>query len=301
MKSSLGNYYFDFDDKMEERWEQVFSYYDYLRTDDDMMFLKLNYPKHYDYFKRNGHKFEYGMTDNAIFRFRRQVEELKFKGVASISLSSYFVNKVNEDKLKSTLKEIHSVSPIGQLKLIDCGDMNALRYYYDWAKENGIETMFHYDFTTGEREVLQEDWVDQQVTWIDADGDGTMQIYGDEAVCLFFDRFYFSNDVATDPTIEPYYILDGEFNPEKFLTSMGRGKQTLYNRWKDRALTQKFRDYFANTQRYEFNDDYNFIPSAMMVPFSKYCGKMEDRGWVKTKHGFYRPDNNQLKSFIIKR
>ena len=301
MKKSLGNYYFDFDDKMEERWEQVFDYYDYLRTDDDMMFLKLNYPKHYDYFKRNGYKFEYGMTDNAIFSYRKQLEELKFKGVASISLSSYFVNKVNEDKLKNALSEIHSASPIGQLKLIDCGDINSLRYYYEWAKDKNIETIFHYNFMQGYRELIQADWVKEQVTWIDVDTDGNMQIYGDEAICLFFDRFFFSNDVATDRTVDPYYILDNEFNPEKFLTNMGRGKQELYNRWKDRAKTQKFRDYFANTQKYEFNDDYNFIPSLMMVPFSRYCSKMEKLGWVKTKHGFYKPDNKPLKSFIIKK
>ena len=212
-----------------------------------------------------------------------------------------FVNKVNEDKLKNALSEIHSASPIGQLKLIDCGDINSLRYYYEWSKDKNIETIFHYNFMQGYRELIQADWVKEQVTWIDVDTDGNMQIYGDEAICLFFDRFFFSNDVATDRTVDPYYILDNEFNPEKFLTNMGRGKQELYNRWKDRAKTQKFRDYFANTQKYEFNDDYNFIPSLMMVPFSRYCSKMEKLGWVKTKHGFYKPDNKPLKSFIIKK
>ena len=299
MKKGLSNYYFDFDEKLEERWEQVFDYYDYLRTDDDMMFLKLNYPKHYDYFKRNGHRFEYGMTDNAIFRYRGYAKELNFKGIASISLSSMFVEKVNEDKLKAALNEIHSVSPIQQLKLINCGNINSLRYYYDWAKNNNIETLFHFNFL-GNRELITEDWVQEQVTWIDTDADGNMQIYGDEAVCLFFDRFYFSNDVATDSTVDSYYLLNEDYNPTKFLVSMARGKQELYNRWKDRTKNNKFKDYFANTLNYKINDEFNFIPSLMMVPFSKYCRKLEALGWTKTKYGLYYPDNQSIKSFITK-
>jgi hypothetical protein len=300
MKTSLGKYYFDFDDAMEERWEKVFDYYDYLRTDDDVMFLKLNYPKHYNWFVRNGHRFEYGMTDNQIFRYRRYAEELKFKGVASISLSSSFAESANSDKLMSTLKEIHISSPIQQLKMIDCGDMNTLRPYYDWAKENNIETMFHYNFLQGYRELLTYDWVDQQVTWIDADTEGNMQVYGDEAVCLFFDRFFFSNDVATDSTVDPYYILDKEYSAEAFLVAMARGKQELYNRWKDRTKNEKFKDYFAKTQNYRFNDIYNFIPSMMMVPFSRYCSKLEQTGWLKTPRGLYLNNGETLKSFVEK-
>lgn len=300
MKKGLSNYYFDFDDALEEKWETVFDYFGYIRTDDDMMFLKLNYPKHYDYFKRNGKRFQYGMTDNQIFRYRGMAKELNFKEIASISLSSYFVEKVNGDKLKRSLQEIHEVSPILQLKLIDCGNMNILREYYEWAKKENIETMFHYNFLAGERELLTEDWVDQQVTWIDVDTEGNMQVYGDEAICLFFDRFYFSNDVASDPSIEPYYILNREFEPEKFLISLARGKQILYDKWKDRTTNPKFKEYFTKTLNYTFNDDYNFIPSMMMVPYSRYCDKLQQRGWTKTKHGFVKLDGTPIKSFVTK-
>jgi len=302
MKSNLGNYFYDITERHEEQWEDVFSYFDYLRTDDDMMFLKLNYPKHYDYFKRNGYKFEYGMTDNVIFRYKSYVKELKFKGISSISLSSYFIKKVNGAKLKTTLSELHSISPIQQLKLIDCGDSDVLKYYSDWANDKGIEVLFHYDFMSGSRNLLTKDWSQNQITWMDSDNEGNMQIYGDEAIGLFYDRFYFSNENATDITIEPYYVLEetGGFDNKKFLVNMARGKQELYNRWAKRTINDRFRDYFNATQGYKFNDEYNFIPWQMMVPFSKYCRNMEEQGWVKTKHGFYFPDGKEIKSFVEK-
>jgi hypothetical protein len=298
MKKNLDSYYFDITPDLERKWEEVFDYFEYLRTDDDMYFLKYEYPTQYDWFCRNAHRFEYGMTDNQIFRYLKIANECKFKGIASISISSFFAGRVQQEKLLNALTDLHERSPIQQIKLIDTDNMNILRPFYDWAKERNIETMFHYDFLNGKRELLEADWVDQQVTWIDADMDGTMQVYGDEAVCLFFDRFYFSNDVATDPTVEPYYILNQPFDPEKFLTAMARGKQTLYNVWRNRTINTKFRKYFSVVQNYEFEDDYNFIPSMMMVPFSLYCKRLEERGWVKTKHGLLRNDGNTIKSFV---
>lgn len=298
MKKELDQYYFDHSEQLERRWEQVFDYFGQLRTDDDVYFLRSEYPKQYEWFVKNAYRFEYGMTDNQIFRYLKISDELKFKGIASISLSSSFTSSVKSDKLMSALVDLHKVSPIQQIKFIDCGNMDCLRPFFEWAKTENIETMFHYNFLDGERELLTYDWVDQQVTWIDVDTEGNMQVYGDEAVCIYFDRFYFSNDVASDPTVTPYLILNEDFDPEKFLTAMARGKQVLYNRWKDRTLNIKFKKYFTACQNYKFNDRYNFIPSLMMVPFGRYYENMLKRGWQPTKHGFYKNDGKPLTSFV---
>jgi len=284
-------------DKHEEMWEDVFSYFDYLRTDDDMMYLKMNHPMHYDWFKRNGYRFEYGMTDNAIFRFQTIAKEVKFAGISSISLSSYFIEKVNPEKLDRALKSILETSKIQQLKLINTGNPDVLKRYADEAKKLDIEILFHYDFNS-ERELLTQDWVDSQVTWIDSDTEGNMQVYGDEAICLFFDRFFYSNDGSSDKEIDPYCILDGTFDPESFLVDLSKGKQKLYKIWASRTKNKKFQEYFLSTQKYNFEYDYNYIPGPMMPPFSKYCNKLLDRGWIKTKHGLYNPNGKDVKSIV---
>jgi hypothetical protein len=300
IKSNLNNYYFDFTDNHEELWEQVFNYFDYHRTDDDMMFLKLNYPKHYDWFKRNGHRFEYGMTDNAIFRFQTVRKELQFKGVASITLSSYFLNKINQQKLDLALEKIHIDSPIKQIKLVNTGDLESLKKYADWANDRNIEVLFHYDFLT-QRELNSEEWAKNQVTWIDNDDTGNMQIYGDEAICLFYDRFFFNSDVSSDDRYTSYHHLTEKFDHKQFLVDMARGKQSLYEMWISRTKNERFKNYFETCQHYQFHNDYNFIPGPMMPPWSKYCKEMEKEGWIRMKHGFYKPGEDTIKPFVTKK
>jgi hypothetical protein len=285
--------------KMQDLWNEVFSYFDYLRTDDDMMYLKLNHPAQYDWFKQNGHKFEYGMTDNALFRFRALAKEIKFSGISSISLSSYFIERVNSEKLDTALKTILESSKIQQIKLINTGNLDVLKKYADYATNLGIEVLFHYDFN-GNRNLMDKDWVETQITWMDSDTDGNMQIYGDEAICLFFDRFYYSNEGSSDKEIKEYSLLKNSFDPEQFLVDLSRGKQLLYKMWAERTKNERFRDYFLTTLKYKFNDGYNFLPGPMMPPFSRYCKKLEENGWVKTPHGLYKPDANGVRSIVNK-
>jgi len=300
IKKNLNQYFFDFTERHEELWNQVFDYFDYHRTDDDMLFLKLNYPKHYDWFKRNGYRFEYGMTDNAIFRFRNLRKEVNFKGIASITLSSYFLNKVNRDKLDRTLAELNNDCPIKQLKLVNNGDMDVLKIYADWATNKNIEVLFHYDFLTP-RNLIKEEWASNQVTWIDSDEEGNMQIYGDEAVCLFFDRFFFNSDVSSDERYSTYYHLAEDFDYKKFLVNMARGKQILYTQWMTRTKNERFKKYFETTLKYQFNESFNYLPGPMMPPWSKYCKKMEQDGWVRSKLGFVKIEEPfVISSFVTK-
>ena len=300
IKQNLDQYYFDFTERHEELWNNVFSYFDYHRTDDDMMFLKFNYPKHYDWFKRNSYRFEYGMTDNAIFRYNRIRKELSFKGISNITLSSMFLEKVNQDKLDNVLYQLNSETPIQQLKLVHTGNLEVLKKYADWANERKIELLFHYDFNDS-RNLITEDWASNQVTWIDSDAEGNMQIYGDEAICLFFDRFYFNSDVSTDKRYIAYYFLENNFDELEFLKSMAEGKQELYKQWMVRTKNERFKRYFEITQNYKFSKEFNYIPGPMMPPWSRYCKKMEESGWIRTKLGFYKPnENEEIKPFVSK-
>lgn len=298
LKSTVDNYFVPITQEIEDRWESVFEWFEYLRMDDDVYYLKEHKPEHYEWIKRNAHRFEYGITDNAIFRYLKIMNECKFGGMSAVSVSSTFVQSVNEDKLFFALNKLHDTLNIQQFKLIHTDNIDILKKYADWAHSLGIEVLHHYDFNK-KRDVINVEWVKDQVTWIDTDEDGTMQVYGDEAIQLYFDRFYFSNELSSNLNEEPYSYLKDKFNAEDFLVDMAKGKQKLYNEWKDRAPTQKFVDYYNATLQYEFNYDYNFIPSNMMPPYSLYCKKLIEHGWIKTKHGLYKP-GDELKPIVRK-
>jgi hypothetical protein len=299
MRSTAMQYFPTITDKHEEIWEQVFSHFEYLHTDDDMMYLKLNHPKHYDWFKRNAHRFEYGMTDNAIFRFSKHVvNDIKFKQVGNVAISSFFAERVSKEKLVGALDKIKDTMGLKQIKLIDVGNINALKFYYDYANKHGIETLFHYDLNSP-KYLIKEDWINEQITWIDTNPNtkGIMQIYGNEAVQLSFDRFYFSNDASSGTVIEPYHILEDKFNPEEFLYDLVIGKQRLYNEWITKTENTKFKSYYETALKYIFHKDFNFIPGPMMPPRSKFCSKMIENGWVKIEHGLFKPAN-EVKPFV---
>lgn len=299
LKSTADNYFQPITIQREESWEEVFAYFEYLRMDDDIYYLKEKHPSHYEWIRRNAHRFEYGITDNAIFRYMKMMPKVKFAGLSSVSLSSFFVERVQHSKLYYALEKFVDTIGIQQLKFIHTDNVDILKPFAEWAHNLNIEVLHHYDFTK-KREVLDIDWIQDQVTWIDTDEDGTMQVYGDEATQLYFDRFYFSNELSSNLNEEAYSYLEDHFDPEAFLVDMARGKQRLYNIWKDRAPTQKFADYYNATLQYEFYYDYNFIPSNMLPPYSLYCKKLIENGWQITKHGLYKDDGRELKPLVKK-
>lgn len=305
MKSTISQYFPKMTDRHEEMWESVFDHFLYLHTDDDMMFLKLNHPPQYEWFKRNAYRFHYGMTDNAIFRYSNSIiKDVKFKLINNVSISSSFANRVNKDKLLNALNLMNDTIGIKQIKLIAIGtDIDILQFYDDFAKSKGMQVLYHYDMNH-ERLLLKKPWVTEQITWIDTNPnneDGIMQVYGNEAVQLCFDRFYFSNEASSGTDIEPYHVLTDKFDPEKFLYDLVIGKQTLYNQWYSITKNERFKTYYNTVSQYVFQEDYNFIPGHMMPPRTKFCAKLKEIGWTQIPLGLYKPTDSGIKSFIGKK
>jgi hypothetical protein len=287
--SGLQNIYKPITIELEALWKEVFSYFYTIRTDDDMHFYKYNFPEHYQWYTRNASKMEYSITDNAIIRYSKLLHEVKFKAMASITISSTFASKVQTEYLMKALKEIHSVSPIRKFKLINTSESGSLEPYAQLAKELGISILGHHDFRKG-RVDLEEEWVTEQTSWISTEEGKVVQVYGDNtAPHFYYDRFYYSNDGASDFGVVPFHYVEAKvFYPEKFCADLIKGKQLIYNKWKD----SNFKEYFAVTQEYKVNYPFNFIPGVMMPSYSKFCAKLVSRGWVKIPQGLYKePDS----------
>jgi hypothetical protein len=273
--------------KLEEVWFKFFDYFGVVRTNDDMYLLKHQYPLEYEWYKKHGKKFELCMTDNAIFR-TLELDDLELKGIGDISLSTEFLKAVGVEKVLTAVKQLYEKHGIQKVKYIDCGNPELFKPVIEWVKKLGLDNCVHHDFRTDHRELLDADYSDYQNTWVINDSQGLMQIYK-ESLHLYYDRFYYSSDDASDINILPFYQFTDSIDVNEFIAAMIQGKINKYDEIKDRCTDKKFKEYFYNTQHYKVNRDFNFIPGMMFPATTKFFYEMEKDGWVRTALGLFKP------------
>jgi len=276
--------------KIIKLWDSVFDYFSVIRTDDDIYYYKKEYPEAYNWFKDNASKLEYCITDNAIIRYHRIIDEVQFKSMGSITISSTFVDKINTNKLLKILNKIQSISPIKHFKLINTTSEKSknLQPFADFAKKLNIDIIAHHDFRDERAQVLDE-WATEQSDWISTKDGEVVHLYANSrgsttAPHFYYDRFYFSNDAASDFGVKPFHIIKNEFNPEQFCYDLIKGKQEIYKKW----VKLDFTDYINTTLNYKVNYPFNFIPGVMLPSYSKFCAKLIDRGWIRVPQGLYK-------------
>jgi len=273
-------------DKHQEEWFKFFKYFGVIRTNDDLYYLKHNHQKEYEWYQKYGHMFELCITDNAIFR-TLELDDINLASIADISISTDFLNHVGVEKVLVACKQLYDKFGVRKIKYIDCGHPELFKDIIEWANKLDLHNCVHHDFRTNHRDILHHAWAEYQNTWVINDDKGLMHIYR-ESVHLYYDRFFFSSDDATDLTIEPFYQFDNSIDIKAFMVKMLQGKQTLYNLWKNRPIEKRFRDYYTTTMQYIINENFNFIPRIMMSPKAKFFYKLLEEGWIQTPYGLLK-------------
>lgn len=291
-KTKLLNNYGNDLSKLEPVWFKFFEHFGSIRTNDDMFYFKHNHPAEYEWYQQHGHMFELCLTDNSIFR-TAQLTDLKIKNIGDVSISSDFIKQVGVETVLSGIKKLHENHGVLKIKYIDCGDPELFKEILDWNNTLGLYNCVHHDFRTSERTIVNSKYAEYQNTWVINDVEGLMQIYR-ESLHIYYDRFYYSSDDASDLLIDPFYVINGDINIEQFLSSMLKGKQHLYSQWTNRPVNNKFRDYFKETLKYKVNDDFNFIPIAMYPKSAKFFYQMIDNGWIQTPVGIVKPSTTKI-------
>lgn len=270
-------------EKYKEEWFKVFEYFEAIRTNDDMFYLKHHHPDHYEWYKQHGNIFELCITDNAIFR-TLELDDLNLKSIGDVSISTDFINQIGVEKTLTSVKELYDRFGIKKIKYIDCGHPELFHEIIEWANKLNLHNCVHHDFRTNQRTILNHAWAEYQNTWV-TNHDGKLnQIYR-ESIHLYYDRFYYSSDDASDLNIEEFHIFENNFNANNFMVDLIRGKQKRYFKNRNNVIEKKFRDYYNKTQQYKVNDDFNYIPIFMFPQTSKFFYKMKDHGWNLTKYG----------------
>lgn len=277
-------------ERLDEQWFSFFDRFGVVRTNDDLYYLKQKYPKQYAWYEKHGHNFEVCITDNAIFRLLQL--DIKLKSVGDISISTDFVNKVGVEKVLRAVKQLYDKHGVQKIKYIDCGHPELFAPILEWANKLELHNCVHHDFRTNNREVLNHAWAEYQNTWVTHDN-GLIQVYR-ESVHLYYDRFYYSSDDASDINKHEFYKFTDTINIRDFLFSLVEGKQKRYWELRNRPIEKKFRDYYKKTQEFVINKEFNFIPRFMFPATSKFFYALETDGWVQTKYGMLLPSENVI-------
>ena len=283
-------------EKHHKNWFTFFEYFGTIRTNDDLYDMKFKHPKQFEWYLKYGENFELCITDNAIFRLLK-LPEVKLKTVGDISISTDFLMQAGVERVLKSVKELYHRYGIQKIKYIDCGNPEVFADVIKWANELELHNCVHHDFRTTHREILNHAWAEYQNTWVTNEDGNLLQIYR-ESVHLYYDRFYYSSDDASDIRKACFYIFEDDIDINEFIYGLVTGKQKIYHGAKDRNVGQKFIDYYNSTQEFKVNKNFNFIPRYMFPPTSKFFYEMEKLGWQQTKYGLYINDGNELKPLL---
>lgn len=284
-------------DKYHDKWFEFFDYFGVVRTNDDLYYLRQNFPKHYEWYQEHGHNFELCITDNAIFRLLKL--DIKLKTVGDVSISTDFLNDVGVERVLKSVKELYDRHGVQKIKYIDCGHPELFADIIKWANELDLHNCVHHDFRTNNRDILNHAWAEYQNTWVTHEGGRLVQIYR-ESVHLYYDRFYYSSDDASDLSREEFYSFQDEISIGDFLYNLVAKKQQIYNVTKNYPIEKKFRDYYKITQNFTVNKDFNFIPKFMFPTTARFFYKMVETGWVNTKYGLINPSDKVIPIIEVK-
>lgn len=297
--------------KDEQRWYDVFDHFYVIRTNDDLTYLRLNYPYIFEWYKSHGKIFEYGMTDNAVLTHRKTLmDHITMKGMADISLSDHFLVKTNKNKqIIEVLNDYASKYDIAKIKIIRTTDGPAppqVEEIVDWMNTRGLYNCLQHDLRNDANARYDlEGKYDYQNTYVLSHNDKTYQIYR-EAIHLYNDRFFYSIDDATDISWDPFFIFekDQDFDAPQLMYEMLSGKQQLYGKFANEIkptnnVEQKFVDYFNEVQKFRFNKDFNFVPKFMLRSNCKFYHKLIQNGFKSFQYGLIKPNSSAKTISII--
>jgi len=182
---------------------------------------------------------------------------------------------------------------VKKIKYIDCGHPELFKDIIEWANKLKLHNCVHHDFRTNHREILNHAWAEYQNTWVTNDSGKLMQIYR-ESVQLYYDRFYYSSDAASNILESEFYTFSDRINIREFMFNLIEGKQKRYWELRNKPVEKQFRDYYKATQEFVVNNNFNFIPRIMFPTTSKFFYEMQKDGWIQTKYGLLLQEDNVI-------
>lgn len=293
-----------------ERLLNFFSYFDVVSTIDDLRFIKEEHPSLFQFYQEYGQLFHLSsMSDNAIMRHLPIVQnEIAVKGIREISISEYFLNRVNVTKLLHTLDIMQSKAKIMKIKVIlapQNDDPKRAMALIDWCQTNAIdlEKQFEHGIDIGQTTSIltklknssfseSSDFTESQTY-----SENTEEIFPfhSELLFLMYDEFYSELKSATaEGRSDPFASLSDFDDPIGFLAKVLESKIVDYRRYmtminNKNTTHYKYFDFVVN--HLLINKDFNFIPKVAFKSYSTYYRRIVESGkMIDTPYGLVKPD-----------
>lgn len=271
---------------------EFFNYFDTISTNDDLYFLKREHPDLYALYVDYGYVFSScSMTDRAfVQQWALLMKELDFKDVYDIAFSEEFLATHNwriAAWVLPRIQELRRKYVIRKVKVIVTGltpQKESLKFLRV-LKESGIAVDV-YDNILLSRNIRHSE-VRTPTNRFD---------YAGQSYPLFTENCYLQNSSLytslPDATIgqHSFHSLTQGFDPRDFISRMLRAKKAAYARYAHdlsaHGVSNKYVDYF-NYVAHDLvvNPEFNFIPSILLSPESKFYQRLTTQGFVNTKAG----------------
>lgn len=288
--------------ELEQKWFDLFENYNYVSTHDELYYLKTQQPHLFEWYINNSDKFYFGsVTDNAFVRnvdiFINDIKTCK--GIYEITFSEQWLKKVNFDKIISSLESLYAKHKIVQIKTIkqteEYDNLESIKILRKWCKDKDVIFTIYADILTTDTVILFKP--EQEVNFAAYD-QNFFTICG-EADYIQYDSFFLTLVDAINPNIEPYDVLDDNFNYVDHIWKHVNGKKDVYYRYYEMIKTSdnpyniKFAEYYKFIfEKLNVNPNFNFIPTVCMNDQSKLYWKLTNDNWIPTKLGLFNPQRN---------
>jgi len=283
---------------IEAQWFNIFDHFKHISNIDDLFWMKHEQPHLFDWYKKHSNKFQWGsMTDNNFIRTQPIfVNELDADTkIQEISFSDEWLERVNLKEVLYKLEELNKRNGINKLKFIlTKPESMAVNSIIEWQKNTDIQyNCSHHNFKNSTIKLESDIPQARHIASYDNDVYPVCR----ESNYLMNTGFFLTLITSIDTVGEPYYQFEN-FDTEKHLSSMIKGKVELYKNWAnmyeqgsipDNGAGKNYFDYYRFVaNNVTVNEDYTFIPIDMLNAKHRYYHKLIEAGWTITDYGLLK-------------
>lgn len=291
-----------------DKLHDFLSYFGTICVQDDLFYLRRSHPHLYEIYRNLAPILSSGSMTNMAFvqQYPLLMKDLHFKDVYDISFTEEFLSKQNwalSRWVSARLLNLHARSKIRKVKLIVSNTVPARESmkFLSALEREGITPDIHDNLLLGRN--LRHGSLTTTTGRFDHAG-STYPLLT-EACLLQQSKLYSTLPNATTGQHPFHDLSESKFDPHLFIRDLLKSKKNTYGRYagalRKQGIENKYVDYFEHvSNNLLVNDDFNFIPSLLLDPSSKFYSRLIVDGWRDTPAGLLTPlgsrDTNTLRS-----
>lgn len=286
-------------DDDEAKLLEFFDWFEVASTHDDLYSLRKQNPVLFAFYERNSNRMWYaGMTDISLIQQQPIIEQLNFRGVYEVSISEKFISHGDGKVFNTVIERMERLidqTALTKMKVIietPNGEHNKyINGLIEWAHKHGIPVGQHNDFSNIGMVNSTQGQADYTEGYQAVNSTPVMIL--SESIHGQLGDLYMTLADATMASGNPFYnILSDGLSPSSVMLAMLKAKIVRYAA-NAKILTlpngKPMRDYCKYVaSNVQVNDDFTFIPTFLLGPWTKIYKYMASHGFSSTQYGLIK-------------